>query len=214
MTSLEVMTLAVLASGCPRSTLLPDAGAVGCYFWLGLGLVAAGFAVLGYVGWQMFGTNVVSRHKAAEIRTQTRTAWAEGHRGPAGAILHVPRFGKKYAVPIIKGFDEDTLAKGIAWYPKGAGPGKVGNYVLAGHRITHGQPFSKFPTLRKGDLVMVETRAATYTYRLRNSGTSITVDFRASWPLWSIPAEPGETSAVGMVKTPEAHESRDHPAHV
>ena len=151
-------------------------------------MVLAGLVVLGYVAWQMFGTNVVSRHRAEQIRSETRTAWAKGDAGPAGAILHVPRFGKDYAVPIIRGFDEDTLAKGIARYPHGAAAGQVGNYVLAAHRVTHGEPFSKFPSLRPGDTVSVQTRSATYTYRLRNSGTSTIVDFQTAWPLYPVPA--------------------------
>ncbi len=157
-------------------------------FWLGITLVLAGLVVLGYISWEMFGTNVVSRHRAERIENETRTAWGKGYDGPAAGILLVPRFGKDYAVPIVRGFDEDTLAKGIAWYPKGAGPGQVGNYVLAAHRITHGQPFSKFPSLRRGDRVSVQTRTATYTYVLRSSGTSTVVDFRTAWPLFPVPA--------------------------
>jgi sortase A len=160
----------------------------GPVFHVGLLLLLAGLGVMVYVGWQMFGTTVVSHHRADQITERTERAWKKGYDGPAAGILHVPRFGKGYAVPIIRGFDEDTLAKGVAWYPKGAAVGQVGNYVLAGHRITHGQPFSKFPDLRKGDLVSVETRTATYTYRLRNAGQSITVDFHQSWPLWPVPS--------------------------
>ncbi|MGI9156161.1 MAG: sortase domain-containing protein [Marmoricola sp.] len=154
---------------------------------IGLVLLLAGLGVLGYVGWEMFGTNVVSRHRADAIRSQTEQAWAHGNRGTALGILHVPRFGKSYAVPIVEGFGEDVLARGIAQYPAGDKVGQVGNYVLAAHRVTHGEPFRSFPDLRRGDLVRIETRTATYTYRLRSSGQAITVDFHTSWPLWPVP---------------------------
>ncbi|RLV48562.1 class E sortase [Nocardioides mangrovicus] len=160
----------------------------GASFWVGALLVLAGLGVLGYVGWEMYGTNVVSHHRAQRIEQQTQQAWAKGYDGPAGGIVRIPRFGRHFSAPIIKGFDDATLAKGVAWYPRGVGPGQVGNYVLAGHRVTHGEPFSKFPSLRKGDLVRIETRTTVYTYRLRNSGTSTIVDFRTAWPLYPVPA--------------------------
>ncbi len=102
-------------------------------------------------------------------------------------MLRVKRFGSDYEVPIVKGFDKGALARGVGWYTKGAKPGEIGNFAIAGHRVTHGEPFSKFPKLKKGDLVVVETRRDIFTYKLRNSGTSITVPFTTSWPLWPVP---------------------------
>ncbi len=154
----------------------------------GLVLLAAGIAVLGYVGWQMFGTNVISKHRAETITADTRQAWDDGATPPALGLLRVPRFGKDFVVPIVKGFGADSLARGVGWYPDGAKVGGVGNYVLAGHRVTHGEPFRQFPDLRRGDTVTIETRSATYTYRLRNAGQAITVDFDTGWPLWPVPA--------------------------
>ncbi len=155
---------------------------------IGLVLLLAGVGVLGYVGWQMFGTSIVSRHKAEAIEKSTVSAWARGENGPALGLIRIPRFGKDYEAPIVRGFSDEALAKGVAWYPKGARVGQIGNYVVAGHRVTHGQLFSKFPDLRRGDKVIIETRTAVYTYRLRNAGQSITVDFRTAWPLWPVPA--------------------------
>ncbi|MGI9155708.1 MAG: sortase domain-containing protein [Marmoricola sp.] len=154
---------------------------------IGLVLLLAGLGVLGWVAWEMLGTNVVSRHRADAIRGQTERDWARGNSGTALGILHVPRFGRSYAVPILEGFGDDVLAKGIAQYPQGAQVGRIGNYVLAAHRVTHGEPFRSFPDLRRGDVVRIETRTAVYTYRLRSSGQAITVDFHTSWPLWPVP---------------------------
>jgi sortase A len=158
---------------------------------IGLVLLLAGLGVLGYVGWQMFGSNIVSRHRADELRKSTVSAWDRGETGPALGLIRVPRFGNDYVKPIVRGFGADSLAKGVGWYPQGAEVGQIGNYVLAGHRVTHGEPFSKFPELRKGDKVIIETRTATYTYVLRNAGQSITVDFQTAWPLWPVPAPDG-----------------------
>ena len=41
--------------------------------------------------------------------------------------------------------------------------------------MTHGEPLRNLPQLRVGDDVIVETRDATYTYRLINDGDSLEV---------------------------------------
>ncbi|HJR90640.1 MAG TPA: class E sortase, partial [Aeromicrobium sp.] len=81
----------------------------------------------------------------------------------------------------------EALTRGVAWYEPGARPGAVGNFVISGHRVTHGEPFKDFPKLRAGDKVRVETREAEYTYILRNGGTDVIVPFTVSWPLWDVP---------------------------
>jgi sortase A len=154
---------------------------------LGVTLILAGVGVLAYFAWQYFGTNVVSKHKQAEVKQSLAKDWGKGIEGDAIGLVRVKRFGENYEVPIVKGFSKDALARGIGWYTKGAKPGQIGNFVIAGHRVTHGEPFSKFPQLRKGDKVVVETRTNIYTYKLRNSGTSITVDFSVGWPLAPVP---------------------------
>ncbi|MGA8988299.1 sortase domain-bontaining protein [Aeromicrobium sp.] len=154
---------------------------------LGVTLILAGLGLLAYFAWQYFGTNVVSKHKQAEIKQSLAVDWGKGIEGDAIGLLRVKRFGDKYEVPIVKGFDDKALARGVGWDTKSAKPGQIGNFAIAGHRVTHGEPFSKFPKLKRGDKVEVETRTHIYTYRLRNSGTSITVDFTVSWPLWRVP---------------------------
>jgi sortase A len=154
---------------------------------IGVVLLLAGLAVMGYFAWEYFGTNVVAKHKQAQIKAETKRQWDKGVDGNAIAMLRVKRFGADYEVPIVKGFDKGALARGVGWDSKNAKPGEIGNFAIAGHRVTHGEPFSKFPKLKRGDLVVVETRRDIFTYRLRNSGTSITVTFSTPWPLWRVP---------------------------
>ncbi|KRC65862.1 hypothetical protein ASE12_14505 [Aeromicrobium sp. Root236] len=154
---------------------------------IGVILLLGGLSVMGYFAWQYIGTNIVSKHKQKQIKEETRRQWDKGVEGDAIAMLRVKRFGKDYEVPIVKGFDKGALARGVGWDTKSAKPGQIGNFAIAGHRVTHGEPFSKFPKLKKGDLVVVETRRDIFTYKLRNSGTSITVPFTTSWPLWPVP---------------------------
>jgi sortase A len=158
---------------------------------IGVIFLLAGLGVIGYFAWQYYGTNIIAKRHQAEIKKQTIEQWDKGVEGDAIAMLRVKRFGEDYEVPIVKGFDKGALARGVGWDPDSELPGEIGNFAIAGHRVTHGEPFSKFPKLKKGDKIVVETRRDIFTYRLRNSGTSITVTFETPWPLWRVPNPDG-----------------------
>ncbi|MFE6160101.1 class E sortase [Streptomyces sp. NPDC056486] len=82
----------------------------------------------------------------------------------AYAVLRIPRIGIR--VPVAEGVSKSAvLNKGyVGHYPRTAQPGQGGNFALAGHRNTHGEPFRRINRLRGGDEVVVETRKAVYTY--------------------------------------------------
>ncbi|GHI07415.1 hypothetical protein Scel_57360 [Streptomyces cellostaticus] len=82
----------------------------------------------------------------------------------AYAVLTIPRLHLR--VPVAEGVSKPyVLNKGyVGHYPGTQQPGQAGNFALAGHRNTHGEPFRYLPRLRPGDTVRVETEAATYTY--------------------------------------------------
>ncbi|MGA4849063.1 class E sortase [Streptomyces sp. G5(2025)] len=82
----------------------------------------------------------------------------------AYAILRIPRIGVR--VPVAEGISKGgVLNQGYAGhYPRTAQPGEAGNFALAGHRNTHGEPFRYINRLRRGDELRVETRSAVYTY--------------------------------------------------
>lgn len=179
------MTATITPARPPRR---PPAGPVRrIVFLLGVTMILAGLGFLLYCAWQYYGTNIVSKQKQAEIKQSIATDWGKGIDSDAIGLLRVPRFGADYEAPIVEGFDDDALAEGVGWDPKSADPGEIGNFAIAGHRVTHGEPFAKFPDLEKGDKVVVETRTQILTYKLRNSGTSIKVDFSEGWPLQRVP---------------------------
>ncbi|MEV7993147.1 class E sortase [Streptomyces sp. NPDC086077] len=82
----------------------------------------------------------------------------------AYAILAIPRLNLR--VPVAEGISKpEVLNKGHAGHYPGTGqPGRAGNFALAGHRNTHGEPFRYLDRLGDGDRIVVETRAAVYTY--------------------------------------------------
>lgn len=186
---------------------------------LGLVLVLSGVAMLGWVGWQYWGTNIVSQREHDRIRTEMIEQWESGDASEAKSIegvglLRVPRFGDDYEVPIVDGDDPATLARGVGRDTDGAKAGQIGNLVLSGHRVTHGEPFRTFLELRAGDEVTVETRTHVYTYSLRQDGDQIRVPFTTSWPLWPVPdpdaaGEPATEAVLTLVTCAELFHTDD-----
>ncbi|MGW5634101.1 class E sortase [Streptomyces sp. NPDC003832] len=82
----------------------------------------------------------------------------------AYAILSVPALGLR--VPVAEGVSRGgVLDRGYAGhYPRTQQPGRPGNFALAGHRNTHGEPFRRLDRLGEGDEIVVETESAVYTY--------------------------------------------------
>jgi sortase A len=175
---------------------------------LGLVLIGAGLAVLGYVGWQFWGTTWLSHKTQERIVTDVQQDWdkepeATGETGAAndavevpegdvGALIRIPRFGDDYVVPVLEGTTDDVLEAGYGHFTDSVEPGRVGNYAVAAHRITHGEPLRRMPDLEIGDEVVVETRTATYTYELTSAGDALTVPFTAGWVVAALPDNPEE----------------------
>lgn len=101
---------------------------------------------------------------AGTRRTTTGRTPARPDLSQAYAVLTIPRLGLR--VPVAEGVGKrNVLNKGyVGHYPRTAQPGRAGNFALAGHRNTHGEPFRYINRLRRGDEVRVETKAAVYTY--------------------------------------------------
>jgi sortase A len=174
----------------------------GPVFWVGAALVLAGVVLLGYVAWQFFGTNAVSQHKQRQLVEDTRRAWQlpSGQRSAgqgkavalhgAEALVRIPRFGKDYVMPVQAGISDAVLAEGFGHFPFSVPPGRVGNYAIAAHRVTHGEPLRHLPDLRPGDRVIVETRKWTYVYRLDTDPNKLIVTFKDVWVVSRLPHNP------------------------
>jgi sortase A len=148
---------------------------------LGEVFITVGLLLFLFVAWQLWWTDVTAN------REQAVTVYAlEKGFGPAGlpkgdtaqplaaltkvpfgqafAIMRIPRFGADYARPVLQGTEHDTLTEGIGHYPGTALPGQVGNFAVAGHRTTYGEPFSDIDLLRRGDIIVVETKISYVVY--------------------------------------------------
>ncbi len=153
---------------------------------LGYGLILTGLAILAWIAWQLWGTNWQSERLHREIVAQLEEDWS----GPGVAIVRIPKFGEDYAVPVLEGTTPEVLAAGFGHFEETAGPGEVGNYAIAGHRITHGEPLRRMPELVAGDHVIIETRHQIHTYVLDTGGADLRVDFTQVWVLDEVPTNP------------------------
>jgi sortase A len=173
-------------------------------------LITVGVVLLLFVGYLLFWTNLRSDAEAQELTNDLRAQWdrphaagpvvpgptSSSHTIPAGAfaIMTIPRLGKSWSSPVLepKGADItlSDLAQGVVHYKGTALPGQVGNFAVAGHRATHGQPFANLDRVRPGDLVIVETQAAVYTYVVDNDPNKTIVKPTDVWVLQPVPGKP------------------------
>lgn len=192
---------------------------------VGMLLLVAGFGCLGWVAWQYFGTNVTSEKAFHEESSELREQWTQPARiedgasagddgadnegsvkvrpavipGDAIALLRIPAFGSDYEVPILSGTDLAILDRGVGHYTTTALPGEVGNFAVAGHRVTHGEPFKRMLELEAGDEITVETRDKIYTYELDDSPRNLTVNDTETWVLEPDPRDPGAPASEPLM---------------
>ncbi|WP_338781094.1 class E sortase [Streptomyces sp. DG1A-41] len=86
--------------------------------------------------------------------------------GKPFAIMYIPRLGFTWNKPVLEGTATGTLKKGLGHYAESARLGQKGNFAVAGHRRTHGDPFKDFPQLRRGDAVVLTDGTTWFTYRI------------------------------------------------
>ncbi|MGW2516030.1 class E sortase [Streptomyces sp. NPDC001617] len=140
--------------------------------------ITTGVLMLLFVSYQLWWTNVRAHAQADKETSSLQKDWASGKRAPGEfepgqgfAILHIPKLD--VVVPIAEGVsNKKVLDKGmVGHYSEGklktAMPSaKTGNFALAGHRNTHGEPFRYINRLKAGDEVVVETQDEYYVYKM------------------------------------------------
>jgi len=123
--------------------------------------------------------------------------------GDGVAILRIPRFGPSYAWAVVEGIDEENLTRGPGHYPETALPGEVGNFAVAGHRATHGEPFAQFEELETGDPVVVETATQWYTYEITEIDYPVPIS--SGWALDPNPLDLGNPPTKPMMTLTTCH---------
>jgi len=140
--------------------------------------ISLGVLMLLFVTYQLWWTNVRAEQIAGQETDKIQEEWANGAGKPGVfapgqgfAIMHIPKLD--VVVPIAEGINKErVLDRGmLGHYGEGklktAMPeDKQGNFAVAGHRNTHGEPFRYVNKLSPGDPIVVETRDAYYTYEM------------------------------------------------
>ncbi|MFI6878382.1 class E sortase [Streptomyces sp. NPDC050400] len=84
--------------------------------------------------------------------------------GKPFAVMYIPRLGFTWNKPVLEDTKVGTLKKGLGHYSGTAQLGQKGNFSVAGHRRTYGDPFKDFPKLRRGDAVVLTDGTTWFTY--------------------------------------------------
>lgn len=136
-------------------------------------LMTTGALALLFVIYQLWWTNVLADRAMTNKGSTLEQQWKKNPTlsplpNDAFAFMYIPRLGSDYRKVVMQGVDKNkVLDKGaIGHYTETAMPGAAGNFSVAAHRNTHGEPFRYLNTLQVGDKVVVETGTTWYTYQL------------------------------------------------
>ncbi|MFJ2442168.1 class E sortase [Streptomyces sp. NPDC087658] len=137
--------------------------------------ITFGVLMLLFVTYQLWWTNIQAGLYAGKETNKIQSSFTENREagafepGQGFAVMHIPKLD--VVVPVAEGIDkEKVLDRGmVGHYAEGglktAMPDdRRGNFAVAGHRNTHGEPFRYINRLKPGDKIIVETRDAYYTY--------------------------------------------------
>lgn len=149
-------------------------------------LITLGAVLLLFVAYEVWWTTLIANRAAERNVAEIQQTWDDPDPraiaaraadppevttqpaiGTPFALMTIPRLGENMnKKPVLQGVGLDELAQGVGHYPDSALPGQPGNFAVAAHRITLGEPLRYVETLEVGDNVYVETETFWYTYRL------------------------------------------------
>jgi sortase A len=138
--------------------------------------LAASLAVLLFVVYEAYLTDIVADHKQDQIADDLRDDWAlpvpgreQPDFGEGFAFLHIPELGPDWNRAVVEGTTDAALEAGPGHYVDSAMPGEIGNFSVAGHRVGDGAPFNALDELDVGDPILVETVDSWFTYRVTSN---------------------------------------------
>ena len=149
-------------------------------FLMGTGktFIALGLLCLGFVAYELLGTNLAESRHQHDLRAQLRSVLPGVDQAPGGpptpapaptptgkavAIIEIPSIGVNKAV--VEGVELTDLKLGPGHYPGTPLPGQPGNAAIAGHRTTYGAPFFNIDQVKPGDEVFVTTKQGRFEYK-------------------------------------------------
>jgi sortase A len=181
-------------------------------------LLTVGVITLLFVGYLLWGsgmrTEAAQRQFSSELnrewgRSFSQPSLADGTKaiditperfdvatGQPFAFITIPAFGPNWKFTLIQGTALAQLNLSPGHVPGTQWPGQTGNFAVAGHRVTSGNPFWSLPSLRPGDLVDVQTKLNDYTYKVTGKQMVVPSDTTV---LDAVPGHPSEQPTQRLI---------------
>ncbi len=176
--------------GCDDTGTLPPVKLARSLGAIGRVMITAGFLILLFVAYQLWGTGIRTAQAQGEAR-DTYEAQVEQYQrnhpeprpvrpGQAQPVPDAPPRGEpvgRIQIPAIgvdkmffAGVGLDVLASGPGHYEGTPLPGQEGNAGIAGHRTTYGAPFNRIDELGEGDEILISYfNGSQFTYVYNNT---------------------------------------------
>lgn len=122
--------------------------------------------------------------------------------GDAFARIRIPRLGDDWSWIIVSGVDLASLTRGPGHYPDSADPGEIGNFAVAGHRATYGEPFAYLDQVQLGDEILVERQGKEFRYVVTESFITVPSNTGVLLP---VPGQPGVAPEEGVITLTTCH---------
>ena len=144
----------------------------------GIALILIGVGIIGTVAYK----KIVTSHKQNQwlevFESQIAETKNEGSNESVSleaingytpvAIMEIPSI--KLKQPVVDGITEDVIKYFLGRFPESAMPGEVGNFAVAGHRVSDfTDAFINLYKVKVGDEVIVTTKDGRFTYEVDNS---------------------------------------------
>lgn len=168
-----------LPASRPPSQRSSVGGGSGQIILRGIGecFLTAGAVLLLFLAYLLLGTAIQAGQHQHAFASQLQREWRQPAQsrlkpvfhlatGKPFAFIRVPRFGPSWRFAIVEGTGLAQLALGPGHVKGTALPGQTGNFAVAAHRVTAGNPFYHLNDLRPGDEVLIDTSVVTYVYRV------------------------------------------------
>jgi sortase A len=172
-------------------------------------LVTCGVIVFGFLAYMYWGTALRASDAQHTYTGQLTRQWSAANPlaalaslrtispGTPFALLRIPQFGHTWQLAVVQGTGVPQLLLAPGHVPGTALPGQVGNFAVAAHRVTAGNPFWSLPSLHKGSMIDVETITATYEYEVTSKPAWVPAgDLDA---LAAVPFHPGEPARQRLI---------------
>ncbi len=132
--------------------------------------LAAGISLLLYSAYRIWDPGAAGRQHQLTTKLEISMRRPPGHHqaitgeprlvtGQPFAFIRIPRFGPHWRFTIVEGTALTQLATGPGHVPGTQLPGQHGNFAVAAHDITAGNPFLHLRDMRSGDRVMLRCPA-------------------------------------------------------